>query len=79
MNRKYLFINESRLMVGHKLHRVRALKDVEVHAKTGELGGWIESEGNLSETGDAPGLPVRYRRTDERRYLVMRRYSEARL
>jgi hypothetical protein len=24
-----------------------------VYAKTGDLGGWIESEGNLSETRDA--------------------------
>ena len=34
------------------LHRIRALKDFgDVHA--GDLGGWVESEENLSHSGDA--------------------------
>lgn len=53
MNSKYMFADEPRLVVGHTLHRIRALRDVGVYAKTGEFGGWVESEGNLSETGDA--------------------------
>lgn len=36
---------------GQTLHRIRALKDFgNVHA--GDLGGWIESENNLSQTGN---------------------------
>ena len=33
------------------LHRIRALKDF-ANVKAGELGGWIESERNLSHEGN---------------------------
>lgn len=32
------------------LHRIRALTDFG-NVKTGQLGGWVESEGNLSQQG----------------------------
>lgn len=36
------------------LHRIRALIDIpNVRVKAGDLGGWIESERNLSQTSDA--------------------------
>jgi hypothetical protein len=35
------------------LHQIRALKDIPRHGvKAGDLGGWIESEKNLSHEGD---------------------------
>ena len=35
------------------LHRIRALRDIGSEIKAGDLGGFVESEGNLSfETGD---------------------------
>ena len=36
---------------GH-LHRIRALRDIGVDVKAGSLGGYIESESNLSQDGD---------------------------
>ena len=53
MNDKYEFTNEIKLVAGHRLHRIRALHEIATHTKTGELGGWIESEKNPSTTGDA--------------------------
>jgi len=47
---KYELTNES-LEIGKKtLFRIRALKDF-AHVKAGDLGGWIESESNLSQEG----------------------------
>lgn len=38
---------------GLKLYRIRALRDIEsIGVKTGDLGGFIESEDNLSQKGD---------------------------
>jgi hypothetical protein len=39
---------------GHTLHRVQYLRDIDLHGITaGDLGGWIESEENLSHSGSA--------------------------
>ena len=39
---------------GLVLHRIRALRDIPEHGVTaGDLGGWIESERNLAQSGDA--------------------------
>ena len=47
---KYELTNEN-LEIGKKnLFRIRALKDF-AHVKAGDLGGWIESESNLSQEG----------------------------
>lgn len=35
---------------GHVLHRIRAVKDFGI-VKFGRIGGWIESEANLSHEG----------------------------
>lgn len=51
MNKKYELTNETKEWCGHTLHRIRALKDFG-DVKAGELGGWIESEHNLSQGGD---------------------------
>ena len=42
---KYEFTGETMKYVGHILHRIR-------RCSSGELGGWIESEDNLSQAGD---------------------------
>ena len=36
---------------GHIIHRIQALKDFG-NVKKGEVGGYIESEENLSQKGD---------------------------
>lgn len=38
---------------GHKVRRIRALRAVGTHVATGDLGGWVESELNLSQDGDS--------------------------
>ena len=38
---------------GHTLHQIRALIDIPRYGvKAGDLGGWIETENNLSHEGD---------------------------
>lgn len=56
--KKYEFTGETMLYSGVTVNRIRALRDIRyngdsicVHA--GELGGWIEKEGNLEHTGAA--------------------------
>lgn len=47
MERKYEFTGETRPYCGKTLYRIKALKDF-ADIKAGDLGGWIESENNLS-------------------------------
>ena len=53
--RKYEFTGETKTLCdGTVLHRIRALIDIDLGWKiveAGELGGWVEKEGNLSHTG----------------------------
>jgi hypothetical protein len=49
---KYEMTEETMEWAGHELHRIRALRNF-ANANEGEMGGWIESEANLSQTGDA--------------------------
>lgn len=50
MNKKYELTDEIR----GGLHRIRALRDIECFGvKEGDFGGYIESEENLSQEGDA--------------------------
>jgi len=51
MNTKYELTDETREFHGATLHRIRALKDFG-KVKKGDLGGWIESEKNLSIHGN---------------------------
>lgn len=53
-NEKYELTEESIGVDGHRLHRIRALKDfsdVFSDVKAGDLGGFVESEENLSHEG----------------------------
>ena len=50
--KKYEMTEETMVICGETLHRIRALKTFgEVEA--GQLGGWIEKEENLSHEGEA--------------------------
>lgn len=50
--KKYELTSETKVINGVELHRIKAL-DSFGNIKKGELGGWIESEKNLSQSGDA--------------------------
>ena len=49
---KYKLTAETKMWCGHELHRIEAAEDFGC-VKAGELGGWIESEKNLSQDGNA--------------------------
>ena len=51
MENKYELTDETIEYLGHILHRIKALKDFG-DIKKGDLGGYIESERNLSYEGD---------------------------
>ena len=51
MEKKYELTDKVILQGNHVLHRIKALRDFG-HVKTGDLGGWIEKEDNLSHEGD---------------------------
>lgn len=52
--RKYELTDGTRRQYGRTLHRIRALRGIPRHGvKVGELGGWVESESNLSQNDDA--------------------------
>ena len=50
MERKYKLTDECMQYKGHKLYRIQALRSFS-NIKEGELGGYIESEDNLSHDG----------------------------
>lgn len=49
---KYELTDETRQVAGHTLHRIRAVRDIGTYVNKGDIGGWIESEKNLSQDGD---------------------------
>ncbi len=57
MVRKYKFTGRTKVIDCHgerTIHRIQACIDIPRYdVKTGDLGGWIESENNLSHDGDA--------------------------
>ena len=50
--KKYELTSETKVINGLELHRIKALKSFG-NINKGELGGWIESEKNLSQDGDS--------------------------
>lgn len=49
--KKYILTDITMEYVGHKLYRIKAVKDFgDVHE--GDLGGWVETEDNLSQFGN---------------------------
>ena len=55
MEKKYILTDIKKEYDGHILHRIKALKDFAlINGKEvfeGDLGGWVESEDNLSQEG----------------------------
>lgn len=49
-SKKYVLTDEVIEFNGIKLYRIRALKDFK-DVKAGDLGGYVESEDNLSQSG----------------------------
>lgn len=52
MGKKYELTAEATIMRGHVLYRIKALRSFN-GVKAGDLGGWVESEANLSQSGNA--------------------------
>ncbi len=50
--RKYELTDETIVHLGHTLHRIRALIPIG-SVQAGDFGGWIETEDNLDQNGDA--------------------------
>lgn len=51
--KKYKMTSNYKIFLGKKLFQIRALVDLCNGVKAGELGGYIEKEGNLSQSGNA--------------------------
>lgn len=52
--KKYEFTGEVKNIGGKTLHRIRAVRDIpEYEIKSGDMGGWLETEKNLSHDGSA--------------------------
>ena len=49
---KYRLTDKTKEWLGHILHRIECIKAFG-GVKAGEKGGWVESEQNLSQEGDA--------------------------
>lgn len=49
MNKKYKLTHHTKVVEGHTLHRIKALKSFG-DVKKGDLGGWVESYRNLSQS-----------------------------
>lgn len=52
MEKKYKLTDETKEWHGHTLHRIQALRDFG-DVEAGDLGGWVESEDNLSLGNEA--------------------------
>ena len=52
MNNKYELTDETKMVCGHILHRIKAIVDF-AFVKKGEIGGWIETENNLYQYGNS--------------------------
>ena len=51
--KKYELTDEMKSVMGKNLHRIRYLIDIPAHGiDAGDLGGWVENEENLSQTGN---------------------------
>jgi hypothetical protein len=55
MSKKYKLTSEAKMIDGHKVYRIKALKSFNTiigrRVNKGDLGGWVESEANLSHDG----------------------------
>jgi NDP-sugar pyrophosphorylase family protein len=51
MEKKYVLTDETRIVEGRTLYRIKAVRDFG-NVKAGQLGGWVEDEWNLSHLGN---------------------------
>ena len=78
----YEFTGETKTVYGVTLHRIRATKDIpRLGVMSGDVGGWIERESNLSDDAWVSGNAQVYGRAqvfgDARVYGVARVYGDA--
>ena len=52
MEKKFQLTTETKVFDGVTLYRIQALRDFS-NVKKGDLGGWVETEYNLSHNGNA--------------------------
>ena len=52
MTKKYELTSETKVSFGRTLYRIRALLSFG-SVKAGDVGGWIEKESNLDQSGEA--------------------------
>ena len=52
VNKRYILTKKSIKVFGKKLFQIKSVKEFS-DVKKGELGGYIEKEANLSQSGDA--------------------------
>lgn len=53
--KKYIMTDETKEVNGHIFHRIQAVRDTSeyyIYMEPGTIGGWIESEENLSQDGE---------------------------
>lgn len=50
MSQKFILTDETKVLCGRTLHRIKAVKDF-CDVKAGDIGGWVEKEENLSQDG----------------------------
>ena len=50
--KKYELTDETKVVFGHTLHRIKAIVSFGA-VEAGDIGGWIEKEENLDQTGNA--------------------------
>lgn len=54
MNKKYRLTDNTKIVNGVTLHQIQALRAIPSYGvKEGDMGGWIEKEGNLEHGGDS--------------------------
>lgn len=54
MNKKYRLTDNTKIVNGVTLHQIQALIDIpKYNVNAGDMGGWIESENNLDQSGNA--------------------------
>jgi carbonic anhydrase/acetyltransferase-like protein (isoleucine patch superfamily) len=53
MTKKYELTDETKIIFGITLHRIKALRDINDDVKAGSIGGWVQSEDNLSQNDNA--------------------------
>ena len=52
MSKQYELTKRTKRVNGHILHRIRALRSITGGVEAGVIGGWVESEDNLSHEGN---------------------------